>query len=84
LSDKLKDVECEVVRLLLIRLPADVQVSLDSKIASDLGLDSASIMDFVMELEETFDISVPLDDATEIETVNDLCRAVEHLLQRSQ
>lgn len=84
MSGKLRDVvDSEVMRLLVARLPPGVQVSPDSKIASDLGLDSAAIMDFVMELEDTLGISISLDETTEIETVADLRRAVEALVQKA-
>jgi acyl carrier protein len=38
-------------------------------------------MDFVMDIEDHFDISIPLDRVAEVETVEDLSRAVDELLK---
>jgi len=82
LSNRIEDIESEIVALLATRLPWGTPVSMQSKIVSDLGLDSAAIMDFVMDLEEKLGITVPLDESAEIETVGDLRKAVEALLRR--
>jgi acyl carrier protein len=36
-------------------------------------------MDFVMELEDEFDISIPLDQIADVRTVGDLADAVRRL-----
>jgi acyl carrier protein len=38
-------------------------------------------MDLVMDIEDHFDISIPLDRIADVETVEDLGRAVEALLK---
>jgi len=43
-----------------------------TSIVADLGLDSVAVMDFVMEIEDRLDITVPLDKIAEIETLGDL------------
>jgi acyl carrier protein len=40
-----------------------------------LGLDSLSIVELVMELEEAFDISIEMDDG--LKTVGDVVRLIE-------
>jgi len=65
--------------LLMKRVPAGVQVSAQTRIAQGLGLDSVAILDFIMDLEDRFDISIPLDRVAEVETVADLGRAIETL-----
>lgn len=80
---KVDNIEAEIVEVLVGRLPAGVQVSAQTQIARDLGLDSVAIMDFVMDLEDRLDISIPLDRVAEVETVGDLSRAVEALMRNS-
>lgn len=75
------NIEAEIVGVLEARVPAGTQISPKAKIARDLGLDSVAIMDFVMDIEDHFDISIPLDQVAEVETVEDLSRAVEALLK---
>ncbi len=63
------------------KIKQDAQVLDDSHIVRDLGLDSVAVMDFVMEIEDRLDISVPLDRMAEIETVSDLVGALGQLQQ---
>jgi acyl carrier protein len=81
LANRTGNIEEEIVTVLLARIPAGVHVSARTKIARDLGLDSVAVMDFVMDIEDHFDISIPLDRITEVETVEDLSHAVEALLK---
>jgi acyl carrier protein len=54
-------------------------VSAQTKIVGGLGLDSVAILDFIMELEDRFDISIPLDQVAEVQTIAELSRAIEAL-----
>ena len=56
-----------------------VEISDETNIARDLGLDSLAIMNFIMALEDEYDISIPLDRVAQVETVGDLVVAIEEL-----
>jgi acyl carrier protein len=73
------NIEADIVELLAGRVPAGVQVSGQTQIVGGLGLDSVAILDFIMELEDRFDISIPLDRVAEVQTVAELSRAIEAL-----
>ena len=60
-----------------------IQISDDTNIARDLGLDSLAIMNFIMALEDEYDISIPLDRVAQVETVGDLVTAIEELRSRA-
>ncbi|MGB3847659.1 acyl carrier protein [Sphingopyxis sp. YF1] len=47
--------------------------------AGDLEWDSLTVMDFVAEVEDTFDIIITMNMQAEIETVGQLIAAVEKL-----
>jgi acyl carrier protein len=51
-------------------------------IAKDLAIDSLAIMDMVMELEDRFDISIPMNVVAEIHTVDELADTVLKLAAR--
>ncbi|HEY5409678.1 MAG TPA: acyl carrier protein [Caulobacteraceae bacterium] len=59
-----------------------VEISDETNIARDLGLDSLAIMNFIMALEDEYDISIPLDRVAQVETVGDLVTAIEELRSR--
>jgi acyl carrier protein len=56
-----------------------IEISEDTNIARDLGLDSLAIMNFIMALEDEYDISIPLDRVAQVETVGDLEKAIDEL-----
>jgi len=60
-------------------LQKPVELSDQTNIVNDLGLDSVAVMDFVMEIEDRLDISVPLDRIAEVETLGDLIATVRTL-----
>lgn len=55
------------------------EIQPQSSIMGDLGLDSLTVMNFVMSLEDAFDISLPMDRIAQVETVADLAKALESL-----
>jgi acyl carrier protein len=56
-----------------------VTINDETDIVEDLGLDSLGVMNFVMAIEDYYDLSIPLDRVAQIQTVADLIRAVEDL-----
>jgi acyl carrier protein len=49
----------------------------DTDIPAELNIDSVGIMDFVMEVEDHYDIEIPLNVVSETRTIGDLARVVE-------
>jgi acyl carrier protein len=58
-------------------LQPDAVVTEDMKIGSDIEIDSVEVFDVVMELEEFYDISLPMEVTSDIQTIGDLAEAVE-------
>ena len=72
-------IQARVLELLGKKVGAARPIGLDSSVFEDTGLDSVSVMDFVMELEDEFDITIPLDRIAEVRTIGDLADAVQTL-----
>ena len=51
----------------------------ETVIAKDLTIDSLAIMDMVMELEDRFDVSIPMNLVAEIRTINELADTIIRL-----
>ena len=79
LTNNASSIEAQIIALLAKRVPAGVSVSAQTHIVGGLGLDSVAILDFIMEIEDRFDISIPLDRVAEVQTVAELSRAIEAL-----
>ena len=52
-------------------------------IAAELDLDSLAVMDVIMELEDSLDISIPLNLIPDIKTVGDLADTIGQLKEES-
>lgn len=60
-----------------------VNMSGDTDLARDLAVDSLTLMNIVMELEDTFDLSIPLDRLALVQTVGDLSALVSDLRMKA-
>ena len=54
----------------------------ETVIAKDLAIDSLAVMDMVMELEDRFDVSIPMNVVAEIQTVDELAGTILKLAAR--
>jgi acyl carrier protein len=73
------EIQAEVLELFGHKVPANIKVTPETPIVAGLGLDSVAILDLIMDLEDRFDISIPLDRVAEVQTVGELSRAIEAL-----
>jgi acyl carrier protein len=76
-----RSVEDDLREMLEQQLGRPVELNSDTRIVDDLELDSLAVMNFVMAVEDRYDISIPLDRIAEVETVADLVATVERLRQ---
>lgn len=73
----------EIVKALETFRKDDRPIELHTDIALDLNLDSLAVMDLLMQIEERFDISIPLNLIPEIRTVADLTRVIDQLTKEA-
>jgi acyl carrier protein len=57
-------------------------LSVTTDISTDLNIDSVTVMDFVMEVEDHFDIEIPLNVLAETRTVGDLAAVVDQRVKK--
>jgi acyl carrier protein len=55
-------------------------LSPETRFAEDLNFDSLVVMEFVAEVEDRFDISVPLNILPDIATIADFAKAAEKIV----
>jgi len=53
----------------------------ETRFSEDLNFDSLVVMEFIANVEDHFDISVPLNMLPDIATIEDLAVAVEKIVQ---
>jgi len=67
------------LELLNAHMGAGSSANLDTKILADTTMDSVKVIDLLLELEEEFDITIPLNSLAGAETVSDLIEEIEKL-----
>lgn len=56
----------------------------ETDISTDLNIDSVTVMDFIMEVEDRFDIEIPLNVLAETRTIAELAQVVEARMKKTQ
>ncbi len=73
-------VEQVVREALKIAVPDIGAVDGSTHLAGELGLDSAQVMDMIMEIEDRLDISIPVAMIAEARTLDQLCDSVRRVV----
>ena len=61
----------------------DVEVAEGTRFAGDLALDSIEVMDLVSDIEDHFDITIPLNMLPEMQTVGQTAQQLLQIIQES-
>lgn len=70
------DIEARLQSLLSRFLERPAELAPDTDFVSGLGLESVQVMEFVMEVEEAFDVAIDLDSLSTVHTLRDLAAVV--------
>ena len=60
------------------------QLEEDTDLVADLGLDSLKVMTLVEEVEDRFDISIPLNILAKVRTIKDFALQLQQLTEEGQ
>ena len=63
--------------------PEGKKLTADTDIPAELNIDSVGVLDFIMEVEDQFDIEIPMNVVSEIRTVGDLATYVSTQLSKA-
>jgi acyl carrier protein len=72
----------DVINLLSQFIKRDKEITGSQHLMRDLELDSVMVMELMMELEDHFDISIPLNSLPDVNTVSDLATEISKLKNR--
>ena len=69
----IEEIRKKVIEVLADRASMDVQqITLQSRLVDDLGLDSLDAVEMVFEIEERYGIDIPDDQIQEFKTAQDI------------
>ena len=60
-----------------------IAITEDTDLLGDLALDSLQVMNLLLEIEDKFDLSIPVNILPDVKTVGDLARQIEKLVQET-
>ncbi|MET4100735.1 acyl carrier protein [Roseovarius sp. MBR-78] len=67
----------------LARFPTKTaELSAQTDLAADINIDSVNMMELLMEVEDTFDVSFPLNMMANVNTVQDLADQIKQLVEK--
>lgn len=76
----MSDVYSSVKTILMDRVGADAStVTMESSLKDDVGIDSVDMVEFVLELEKTFQIEIPDAKGAQLKTVGQVVDLVTQL-----
>ena len=71
--------EHDIIELIKTLSRRPVEPRLDSELLADLGFDSLQVLELVGELEDHFNIAIPLNELTHVRTVAQVIDQVRRL-----
>ncbi|MDG0996133.1 MAG: phosphopantetheine-binding protein [Gammaproteobacteria bacterium] len=69
-----------VIEILSPFAPENITVTPQSTLMKDLELDSVKVMELMMNLEDHFDISIPLNVLPEVNDIQDLVNEIDKII----
>jgi acyl carrier protein len=77
---KNEEILTTVIELIKALVPGDKTISKSTDLVSDLEFDSMKVMKLVEQIEDRFDISVPLNILPDIRTVEDFAIQLQRII----
>jgi acyl carrier protein len=78
-----KTIDEEIMALVQRYNPEGKPIDRNTEIGADLNIDSVAAMDLIMEIEDKFDIDIPMNQVSEMRTIGDLIDLAAGQLERT-
>jgi len=79
LTDQAEAIESTIRQSLAVIRPAAAGLGGEEDLAQAADLDSAEVMDLIMEIEDRLDLSIPVETTAQARTINELCAGIMQL-----
>lgn len=77
----------EIIELLCDRLgslaDSEVSITAETNLISELSIDSVKLLNLIMEIEDAFDISIPINALADVQTVHELASLISKIKSAS-
>jgi acyl carrier protein len=76
------DIITEICTLLAPHNKNGIALSASTNIPAELNIDSVGVLDFIMDVEDKFDIEIPMNIVAETHTIGDLVAVVQRRIKK--
>ncbi len=73
-----------IIDILKQHVSKDLQIHADTDLEADLSIDSLKSMEILAAVEDAFDISIPINVLSDVQTVKDLALQIDKLLNEPE
>ncbi|SDZ78444.1 acyl carrier protein [Nitrosospira multiformis] len=63
---------------------AEVEITPQTDLINELAIDSVKLLNLIMEIEDEFDISVPINALADVQTVHELANLIYRIKSQKQ
>jgi acyl carrier protein len=77
------DIIAVICKLLAPYNPEHKTLNAETDIPAELNIDSVGVLDFIMEVEDHFDIEIPMNVVSDTRTIGDLATYVQSQLNKA-
>jgi acyl carrier protein len=77
------DILAEVCHLLSPYNAENKPLHFNTDIPAELNIDSVGVLDFIMDVEDKFDIEIPMNVVSETHTIGDLVKVVSTRIKKA-
>jgi acyl carrier protein len=81
LNAEYDNVVAKIIVIVTALVKDDILIGEETGLQSDVGMASLQVMELILEIEDEFDISFPLNRLPDIQTIRDLSQEVLKVLQ---
>ena len=74
----------QLIKMIKAYAPDGLKIAEDTSLTSDLEFDSLKIMNLMEDIEDHYDISIPLNVLSEIRTVKDFALQLQRIIGNDQ
>ena len=76
------EITTEICALLSPHNKENVELKSTTDIPAELNIDSVGVLDFIMDVEDKFDVEIPMNVVAETRTVGDLVAVVQKRIKK--
>jgi acyl carrier protein len=76
------DIITEICALLAPHNKEGIALKADTDIPAELNIDSVGVLDFIMDVEDKFDVEIPMNVVAETRTIGDLVAVVAKRIKK--